>query len=134
MNLSEVPEEDRDAVDSALKENSPNTVTPLEVLASVGGFELGMLAGMILACASIHVPVVLDDQGTSAAALLAARLAPDVSGYLIAAHAGASPIHRRALSELELTALFELGLAHGEGTGAALALPIVDSAASLLAE
>lgn len=140
MSVSDVPAEDRDAVDAALRKNlagmPPTTlqVAPLEVLASVGGYELGMLAGMTLACASIHVPVVLDDQGTSAAALIAARLAPDVRGYLIAAHAGGSPIHRRALEALELTALFELGLAHGEGTGAALALPIIDSAASLLAE
>ena len=134
LELADVPEADRAAVESALRENSPNTVTPLEVLSSLGGFEVGMLTGLLLGAASIHVPIVLDDHGTSAAALIAAGLSPHVRGYLIAAHAGSSPVHRHALSALGLAPLFDLGLAHGEGAGAALALPMIDTAAALLDE
>jgi nicotinate-nucleotide--dimethylbenzimidazole phosphoribosyltransferase len=88
----------------------------------------------VLGAAAINLPVVLDDHATSAAALLAHRLAPAVAGYLIGSHGGRSPNHRRALRELGLEPVFELGLAHGEGTGAALTLPLVDAAAALLAE
>lgn len=124
-------DEDREAIAEALATNVPGQL-PLEVLAALGGPDLGVMAGMILAAAAINVPVVLDDHATWAAALLAARFAPAVSGYLIASHAGASPPHRRALDDLGLVPLFDLGLSHGEGTGAALALPFVDAAARLL--
>lgn len=124
-------DEDREALTEALETTVPGT-RPLEVLAAVGGPDLGTMAGMILAAAAINVPVVLDDHATWAAALVAARLAPPVAGYLIAAHTGSSAPHRRALAELGLTPLFDLGLSHGEGTGAALALPFVDAAARLL--
>jgi nicotinate-nucleotide--dimethylbenzimidazole phosphoribosyltransferase len=123
--------DDTAVIEAALSAGLPGT--PLEVLAAVGGFDLGVLAGLILGAAAINVPVVLDDHATWAAALIAARLQPAVAGYLIAAHTGGSPGHRRALEALGLTPLFDLGLAHGEGTGAALALPLLDSAAGLLA-
>jgi nicotinate-nucleotide--dimethylbenzimidazole phosphoribosyltransferase len=87
---------------------------------------------MILAAASMDVAVVLDDHATSAAALIACTLAPATAGYLVAAHGGTQPSHRRALAALGLTPLFELGLARGEGTGAALALPLIDGAAALI--
>lgn len=106
---------------------------PLAILAALGGPELGLLAGAILAAASLHIPVVLDDQGTWAAALVAVRLVPAAAGYLIASHAGGHPERRGALSALGLEPLFDLGLAHGEGTGALLALPLLDAAARALA-
>jgi nicotinate-nucleotide--dimethylbenzimidazole phosphoribosyltransferase len=119
----------------ALASNRSRAGQPIEVLTEVGGFDVGVLAGAILGAASIHVPVVLDDHATWAAALIAARLAPPVTGYLVAAHAGAtSPGHRRALGALGLDPLFDLGLAHGEGTGALLAVPMIDAAARVLAE
>jgi nicotinate-nucleotide--dimethylbenzimidazole phosphoribosyltransferase len=105
---------------------------PLEVLAAFGGGDTAVLVGLILAAASMDVPIVLDDHATSAAALVATRLAPAVTGYLIAAHGGTYPAHRRALAALGLTPLFELGLARGEGTGAALALALIDAAAALI--
>jgi nicotinate-nucleotide--dimethylbenzimidazole phosphoribosyltransferase len=106
----------------------------LAVLAALGGYETGVMAGLMVAAASLHVPVVLDDHGTSAAALVAARLAPEVSGYLVASHAGSSPGHKRALAALGLRPLFDLGVARGEGAGSALALPILESAAGLVRE
>jgi nicotinate-nucleotide--dimethylbenzimidazole phosphoribosyltransferase len=104
----------------------------LEVLAAVGGPDLALIAGLILGAASMNVPVVLEDHGTSAAALAAARMAPAVRGYLIAAHGGTRPAHRRAMAALGLAPLFSLGLGSGEGAGAALALGLVDGAARLL--
>jgi len=125
---------DREDVAATLARHHDEAVgdEPLAVLASVGGPDLALLAGLILAAASMNVPVVLDDHATSAAALIAARLAPHAAGYLIAAHGGSRPAHRRALAALGLAPLFALGLGSGEGAGAALALGLVDGAASLL--
>lgn len=106
---------------------------PLEALAAFGGGDTAVLVGLILAAASMDVPVIVDDHATSAAALVAARLAPAATGYLIAAHGGTYPAHRKALAALGLAPMFELGLARGEGAGAALGLSMVDAAAALLA-
>jgi nicotinate-nucleotide--dimethylbenzimidazole phosphoribosyltransferase len=103
----------------------------LELLATFGGPETGVLAGMMLAAASINVPVILDGHATGAAALIAAAFQPHVTGYLIAAHAG-SFTHPRMLAHLGLHPLFEVGLGHGEGTGAAMALPLLDQVAALV--
>lgn len=127
--------DDDDAVARALAANDlevDQPIAPLTTLAALGGFEIGVMAGVILAAASLRVPVVIDDHGTSVAALLAARLAPDVPGYLLAAHTGQRAAHKRALAVLGLTPIFDLGLAHGEGTGACLVLPILDSATRML--
>ncbi|HEX7840884.1 MAG TPA: nicotinate-nucleotide--dimethylbenzimidazole phosphoribosyltransferase, partial [Kofleriaceae bacterium] len=104
----------------------------LELLAAFGGPETGVLAGLMLAAASTNVPVILDSYATSAAALVASALAPPVTGYLVAAHAG-SFTHSRILAYLGLHPVFELGLGHGEGSGAALALPFIDHMAALAA-
>jgi nicotinate-nucleotide--dimethylbenzimidazole phosphoribosyltransferase len=116
---------------SAVSKN-PEKSDPVHVLGAVGGPDLALLAGLALAAASVDVPVVLEDHGTGAAALAAARMAPEVAGYLIAAHGGTRPAHRRALAALGLAPLFALGLGSGEGSGAALALGLVDGAARLL--
>jgi len=100
--------------------------------AQLGGPDFGLMVGLILGAASMDVPVVLEDHGTSAAALVAVAMAPAVAGYLIAAHGGTRPAHRRALAAMGLVPLFSLGLGSGEGTGAALALGLVDGAARLL--
>ena len=123
--------DDAPAVEAALAANAP-AGSGLALLGALGGGDHAALVGMILAAASMDVAIVLDDHATSAAALIACALAPAVSGYLIAAHGGTQPSHRRALAALGLTPLFELGLARGEGTGAALALPLIDGAAALI--
>ncbi len=121
--LAANPEHARDARDD-----------PTGALAALGGLEIAIQVGVILACASIHVPVVLDDHGTWAAALVATRLSPHTSGYLFAAHAGARPGYRAALATLGIEPIFDLGLSHGEGTGALLAVPLLDSAARVLGD
>lgn len=112
----------------------PGADAAIRALAAFGGLEVALQVGVILAAASVHVPVVLDDSGTWASAMVAAALAPAVRDYLVAAHGGARPGHRRALRALGLDPLFDLGLAHGEGTGALLALPLLDAAARVLVE
>jgi nicotinate-nucleotide--dimethylbenzimidazole phosphoribosyltransferase len=102
----------------------------LELLAAFGGPETGVLAGLLLAAASTHVPVILDGYATGAAALVAAAMAPLVTGYLVAAHTGTFT-HARILAHLGLHPLFEVGLGHGEGTGAAMVLPLIDQMTAL---
>ncbi len=120
-----------DAIAMALAANLVDAERPLDVLATLGGSDIGILTGLILGAASINVPIVLDSHATSAAALIAVALAPNVAGYLIASHGGGNPAHRVALETLGLSAVFDLGLAHGEGAGAAMILPFLDSAAQL---
>jgi nicotinate-nucleotide--dimethylbenzimidazole phosphoribosyltransferase len=102
----------------------------IETLAAFGGAETAVLAGLVLGAASINVPVVLDSYATGAAALIAISLAPSATGYLIAAHAG-SFTQPRILAQLQLSPVFEVGLGHGEGTGAAKIIPLVDQVAAL---
>jgi nicotinate-nucleotide--dimethylbenzimidazole phosphoribosyltransferase len=103
------------------------SASPLELLAGVGGPETCVLAGAILAAASMNVPVILDGPTTAAAALAASRFAPDVTGYLIAAHARPGEL----LDALGLSPLIEVGLGHGEGAGAAMVLPWIDQVLAL---
>jgi nicotinate-nucleotide--dimethylbenzimidazole phosphoribosyltransferase len=106
--------------------------SPLEILATFGGSDTAVLAGLILGAASINVPVILDSYATGAAALIAAAFAPPVTGYLIAAHRG-SFTQPAILAHLGLAPAFEVGLGHGEGTGAAMVLPLLDQVAALAA-
>jgi nicotinate-nucleotide--dimethylbenzimidazole phosphoribosyltransferase len=104
----------------------------LERLAALGGPDTAVLAGLMLGAASMNVPIVLDGYATGAAALAAAAFAPAVAGSLVAAHLG-SFTHPRILAHLGLAPLFEVGLGHGEGTGAAMVLPLIDQVTSLAA-
>lgn len=107
-------------------------VAPLDALAAVGGFEIAALAGAALEAAARRMLVLLDGFISSTAGLIAARLEPNVQGYLVAAHQGAEPGHRHVLHALGLVPLLDLGLRLGEGSGAVLALNLVQSAADIL--
>jgi nicotinate-nucleotide--dimethylbenzimidazole phosphoribosyltransferase len=121
-------------IDAALELHRPDPGRPLDVLAAVGGLEIAALAGAILQAAAERVPVVLDGFITGAAALVAARLAPDLPARLIASHRSAEPGHRLVLDTLGLDPVLDLGLRLGEGSGAALAIPVVAAAARVLGE
>jgi nicotinate-nucleotide--dimethylbenzimidazole phosphoribosyltransferase len=121
-------------VERALAVNAPDPADPVGVLAAVGGFEIGLLAGLALGAAADRVPVLLDGFIAGAAALVAARLAPAVTGSMIAAHRSPEPGHALVLDALGLEPLLDLGLRLGEGSGAALALPLLRSALAILAE
>jgi nicotinate-nucleotide--dimethylbenzimidazole phosphoribosyltransferase len=113
-------------------DGTPASADPLAVLAQVGGFEHAAIAGFILGGAAERVPVVLDGVIAGAAALAAAALAPDVRDSCVAGHRSAEPGHAAALRHLELRPLVDLELRLGEGTGALLALPLVQSAVRVL--
>lgn len=107
---------------------------PLVVLASLGGLEIAALSGYLIGGASLGVPVILDGVVAAAAALVAVALVPDVLGYLIAGHRSVEPGAGVALEHLGLRPLLDLDLRLGEGTGACLALPLVQAAAKILRE
>jgi nicotinate-nucleotide--dimethylbenzimidazole phosphoribosyltransferase len=100
----------------------------------VGGFEIGGLAGVILASAANHIPVVIDGFISGAAALIAVKLAPMCREYLIASHLSAEPGHHIMLDYLGLTPLLGLNMRLGEGTGAALGISLAEASVRVLKE
>ena len=123
-----------EVVRRAIDLNRPDARDGLDVLSKVGGFEIGVLAGAMLATASGHRPVLVDGFISGAAALVAWTIAPAAGRYFIASHQSVEPGHRVALDAMELTPLLDMGMRLGEGTGAALAMHIVEAAAKCLAE
>jgi nicotinate-nucleotide--dimethylbenzimidazole phosphoribosyltransferase len=119
-------------IERALRMNRPDPSDPFDVLHKLGGFELAGLAGLCLGAAARRLPIVLDGFITGAAALVAARIAPAVRDYFIAAHRSREPGHARVLEQLRLRPLLDLDLCLGEGTGAALSLPLIDAALEVL--
>jgi nicotinate-nucleotide--dimethylbenzimidazole phosphoribosyltransferase len=123
----------RDAVARALAVNASAIASgPLETLAAVGGLEIAGLAGVMLEAARERKPVIVDGFISGAAALAATALEPRVAGYLIASHRSQELGHGLVLERLGLSPLLDLELRLGEGTGAALALPLVRAAVRLL--
>lgn len=120
-------------VERALARHAPDPADPIGVLASVGGLEHAALAGLLLAGAARRVPVLLDGVNADAAALVACALAPPLAGFLVAGHRSVEPGASAALDHLGLAPLVDLQMRLGEGTGALLAVPIVRSAAAVLA-
>ena len=118
----------------ALLLHRPDPGDPIGTLAAVGGLEHAALAGFVLGAAAARVPVILDGVIAGSAALVAAGLSPTALGACIAGHRSAEPGHAAALDHLNLPPLVDLQLRLGEGTGALLALPLVQSAARILAE
>jgi nicotinate-nucleotide--dimethylbenzimidazole phosphoribosyltransferase len=121
-------------IEKCLDVNQPDASDPLDVLAKVGGFEIAGIAGLILAAASMRKPVIIDGFISTAGALIAHRLAPLSADYMIAAHQSVEQGHRIALQSLGKTPLLDLNLRLGEGTGAALAMNLVEAAARILTE
>jgi len=123
-----------EVIKRALAVNRPDPKQPLDVLAKVGGFEIGGLAGVMLAAAAHRTPIVIDGFISGAAALIATTLAPRLKDFLIAAHVSAESGHPLLLEYLGLKPLLSLGMRLGEGTGAALGIFLAEAAARVLAE
>jgi nicotinate-nucleotide--dimethylbenzimidazole phosphoribosyltransferase len=121
-------------INRALAINQPDARQPVDVLAKVGGFEIGGLAGVMLGAAAHRLPVVIDGFISGAAALIATALAPALKDYLIAAHVSAEAGHRLLLKHLGLEPLLDLQMRLGEGTGAALGIFLAEVAARILGE
>jgi nicotinate-nucleotide--dimethylbenzimidazole phosphoribosyltransferase len=123
-----------EVIERALEVNQPDPADPVDVLARVGGFEIGGLAGAILGAAAHRVPVVLDGFIAGAAGLIAIGLVPQVREYLIAAHRSVEVGHSLVLEHLGLKPLLDLDLRLGEGAGAALGISLVEAGVKILNE
>jgi len=123
-------------VEAILKKHfaSHASPAPLEVLRCVGGLEIAAMTGMILAAARNHVAIVADGFISTAAGALAVALEPKVGGYLIAGHRSEEPGHRLLLDYLKLTPILSLDMRLGEGSGAVLAMSILESAIGLYSQ
>ncbi|MDF3288932.1 nicotinate-nucleotide--dimethylbenzimidazole phosphoribosyltransferase [Streptomyces silvisoli] len=123
-----------DVVRRALELHQPDPTDPIGVLAAIGGLEHAAMVGLVLGGASLRTPVILDGVSAGAAALVARAIAPEALAACIAGHRSAEPGHVAALTKLGLRPLVDLDLRLGEGTGALLALPLVQSAARVMHE
>lgn len=123
-----------DVIRKAIDVNKPDASDPVDVLAKVGGFEIGGLAGLVLGAASLQKPVVVDGFISTAAALLAYHLSPETADYMIAAHRSMERGHQAMLEKLGKSPLLDLDLRLGEGTGGALAMHLIDAAVRVLTE
>lgn len=121
-------------VEKAIDINGATADDPLEALAAVGGFEHAAIVGFLLGAAALRTPVVLDGVIASSAALVAAAMCADATGYWFAGHVSAEPASRVAIADLGLRPLLDLGMRLGEGSGAVLAMPIIQAAARIVHE
>ncbi|WP_327292037.1 nicotinate-nucleotide--dimethylbenzimidazole phosphoribosyltransferase [Streptomyces sp. NBC_01198] len=123
-----------EVVRRALDLHRPDPADPIAVLTAIGGLEHAAMVGLLLGAAALRTPVILDGVSAGAAALVARAIAPEVLAACIAGHRSAEPGHVAALTTLGLRPLVDLDLRLGEGTGALLALPLVQSAARVMHE
>ena len=121
-------------IEKALAVNAPDPSDPVDVLAKVGGLEIAALTGVVLGAAANRVPVVMDGFISAAAVLAAVRLCHEAVDYILPSHVSIEIGHQAVLDELGLIPLFDLEMRLGEGTGAALAMGIIEAAARILDE
>jgi len=124
----------RSAIERALALHADSLESPLGILRCVGGLEIAAMCGFCLGAASRRVPVVTDGFIATAAAALAVRLCPASAGYLFASHRSTEPGHAHFLTILEQEPLLELGMRLGEGTGAALAMKVIQAAVAAVTQ
>jgi len=122
------------AIEKGLALNRPDPKDPLDVLAKVGGFEIGGIAGLVIGAAACGIPAICDGFISTAGALIACELAPAARNYLFASHKSVEAGHAYMLEHLKLEPLLNLGMRLGEGTGAALAMELMDAATRILIE
>lgn len=115
-------------IEQAIAKNAPNPTDALDVLMKVGGLEIAGLVGVILAAAAHSIPIVIDGFISGAAALVAVNICPTVRDYVLAGHVSVELGHRMILKKLWLTPILDLSLRLGEGTGAVLAMGIIEAA------
>lgn len=121
-------ERKKDAIRRAIEVNRPDPKDPIDVLSKVGGFDLAGMAGVYLAGAALGLPVVMDGFISSAAALLASRIAPSASSYMIASHVSTEPAAAFLLKSMGKEAFLTCDMSLGEGSGAVMLFPLLDMA------
>lgn len=114
--------------------NRPDPADAVDVLAKVGGPEIGAMAGLMLGGASLRIPVVVDGFIAGAAAAVAIGICPDVRQMLVGSHSSTEPGHRILMDHVNIPTYFNFGLCLGEGTGAVLLYPVIDAATRILTE
>ena len=122
------------AIEKGISVNRPDPDDPIGVLAKVGGFEIGGLAGLVIGAAARRIPVVCDGLISTAGALIGCKIAPAARDYLFASHRSVESGHGAMLEHLGLQPLLDLDFRLGEGTGAALAMELIDAATRILPE
>ncbi|MBU4311808.1 MAG: nicotinate-nucleotide--dimethylbenzimidazole phosphoribosyltransferase [Candidatus Omnitrophica bacterium] len=123
-----------EVIKKALHVNKPDPKDTIDVLAKVGGFEIGGLAGIIIAAASKRLPIVIDGFISGAAALVAYHLEPKVKDFMIAGHCSVESGHKVILDHIGIKPILDLDLRLGEGTGAALSMSIIDAGIKIMTE
>jgi nicotinate-nucleotide--dimethylbenzimidazole phosphoribosyltransferase len=121
-------------IEEGLRVNGPDPADPVDVLAKVGGYEIGGIAGLIIGCAALGIPVVVDGFISTAGAMIASELHPHVRDYLFAAHRSVEIGHAHMLERIRLRPMLDLDMRLGEGTGAALAMGLIEAALCTLRE
>lgn len=115
-------------IEKGLAINQPDSDDPVDVLAKVGGYEIGGIAGLVLGCAAVGIPVVVDGFISTAGALIASELHPKVKDYIFAAHKSVEIGHTHMLERIGHEPILDLQMRLGEGTGAALAMTLIEAA------
>ncbi|HUI72279.1 MAG TPA: nicotinate-nucleotide--dimethylbenzimidazole phosphoribosyltransferase [Spirochaetia bacterium] len=121
-------------IEDSISLNKPSKKDPIGLLAGVGGFEIGGIAGLVLGAAESRIPVVIDGVISTAGAIIAWLLEPKVADYLFAAHRSVEEAQSAMLSLMGLEPILDLGMRLGEGTGCALAMPIIEAGAKVIRE
>lgn len=115
-------------IEKGLVVNQPDPADAVDVMAKVGGYEIGGIAGLVLGCAAVGIPVVVDGFISTAGALIASELHPNVKNYIFAAHKSVEIGHMHMLARIEQEPMLDLRMRLGEGTGAAVAMTLVEAA------
>jgi nicotinate-nucleotide--dimethylbenzimidazole phosphoribosyltransferase len=121
-------------IEEGLRVNKPDPGDPIDVLAKVGGFEIGGIAGLVIGCAAVGIPVVVDGFISTAGALIASELHGHVRDYIFAAHQSAEIGHRHMLERIKQRPMLDLDMRLGEGTGGALAMGLIEASLRALRE
>ena len=122
------------AIHNAVIINNPDPKDGIDILSKIGGFEIAGLAGAIIATAAYRKPIIIDGFISTAAAMIAVTMAPQIREYIIASHKSAETGHEAMLDWLRLDPIFDLGMRLGEGSGAVLAFSVVEAACKILNE
>ncbi len=121
-------------IEESIAARAPDPRDPLDILAKIGGFEIGGIAGLILGAAESRVPVVIDGVISTAGAVLAWMIEPRLADFMFAAHRSVEPAHAAMLDLLGLSPILDLSMRLGEGTGCALAMPIIEAGVKVIRE
>jgi len=121
-------------IEKGLHVNKPDANDPLDVLAKVGGFEIAGIAGLVLGCAALQIPVVVDGFISTAGALIASEMHPEVRDYIVAAHQSVEIGHAYILERMNLRPVLHLDMRLGEGTGGALGMGMIEAGLRVMRE